>query len=369
MQGNSRKASRVLQFNVCRLLLTKGIETTLMIKEELLRRLFYEYSGSDPESITLLPKSGSDRVYCRMIKGDISVLGVWNPVREENDAFTGFAGHFRKNELRVPEVLKYLPEEMVYLIEDLGDTDLCMWVWKKYEETTGNAAVESMYRNVLRELVKFQYEAGKTVNFNIAYPRKAFDRSSVMWDLNYFKYMFLKLSGTGFNEQLLEDEYVKLADAIEDVTLQGFMYRDFQSRNVMIKGEEPWFIDFQGGRKGAPHYDVASLLLDPYVELDKALHDSLLEYYFSLTEDWIRCNIENFIRDYTFFGIVRLLQALGAYGFRGLHERKPNFTESIPPAARQLSRIFSESLLADDYPELARISGTLMEKWAKNDDN
>jgi aminoglycoside/choline kinase family phosphotransferase len=334
-----------------------------MIKDEILSRLFYEYTGSSPESLTVLPKSGSDRLYCRMVKGNLSVLGAWNPVRNENDAFTGFARHFRDNGLRVPEILSYLPEEMVFLIEDLGETDLCLWVKNKYEENNGHKAIGEMYRNILGELVRFQFDAGASVNFNLAYPRKAFDRSSVMWDLNYFKYMFLKLSGTGFNEQYLEDEFIKLADGIENVKLQGFMYRDFQSRNVMIRGDDPWFIDFQGGRKGAPHYDVASLLLDPYVELNKSLHDSLLDYYIMLLEERTHCNYEEFVINYPVFAIVRLLQALGAYGFRGLYERKPNFIESIPPAIRQLNMIFKENQLYSQYPELGSISGKLLAKW------
>ena len=340
-----------------------------MIKDELFRRLFYEYSGNSPESLTVLPKSGSDRLYCRMARGNLSVLGVWNPVREENDAFTGFARHFREKGLKVPEVLSYLPEDMVYLIEDLGDTDLHKWVKDKYNRNDGDTFVGEMYRNVLRELVRFQFDAGKTVDFNIAYPRKSFDRNSVMWDLNYFKYMFLRLSGTGFNEELLENEFILLADRIEGVRLHNFMYRDFQSRNIMIKEDDPWFIDFQGGRLGAPHYDVASLLLDPYVELSKSLHDSLLDYYFSLVARKIDCSYDEFIANYPVFALVRLLQALGAYGFRGLFERKPNFTESIPPAARQLNMIFAEKRLFEQYPELGRISFNIMDKWnAKADD-
>jgi aminoglycoside/choline kinase family phosphotransferase len=334
-----------------------------MIKDELLSLLFREFTGHSPESLTVLPKSGSDRIYCRMVKEDFSVLGVWNPSRKENDAFTGFAACFSELGLRVPRVFRYLPDEMVYLLEDLGDTDLYSWYQENRKPGNGTEQIEEMYRNVLKELGRFQFEADRKIDYELSYPRKKFDRNSVTWDLNYFKYMFLKLSGTGFSEQLLEEDFKTLVLSVEKVKIYGFLYRDFQSRNVMIKGGIPWFIDFQGGRKGAPHYDVASLLLDPYVELEESLHDRLLEYYFNTASKYLKCSLNEFVNDYRIFGIVRLLQALGAYGFRGLYERKPNFTESIPPAVRQLGRIFENSVIATALPELARIITALKAKY------
>jgi aminoglycoside/choline kinase family phosphotransferase len=338
-----------------------------MIKDELLSLLFRDYTGDSPDNLDVLPKSGSDRIYCRMQKGDFTVLGVWNPNRKENDAFTGFAAHFASVGLNVPGVFKYLPEEMVYLTEDLGDIDLFSWVKKRMKTGSGTTEIEEIYRKVLKELIRFHFEAHKSLDYNLAYPRKKFDRSSVMWDLYYFKYMFLKLAGTGFNEQLLENDFLKLADKIVRVKADGFLYRDFQSRNIMIKDETPWFIDFQGGRKGAPHYDVASFLLDPYVELETALHDRLLDYYFSMLTTSDFGDRDKFISDYRIFGIVRLLQALGAYGFRGLYERKPGFTDSIPPAVRQLNRLFGLDELRKELPELARITDSIYRKWADSD--
>jgi aminoglycoside/choline kinase family phosphotransferase len=302
-----------------------------------------------------------------MVKEDFSVLGVWNPSRKENDAFTGFASCFNEIGLRVPRVFRYLPDEMVYLTEDLGDLDLYTWYQEKIKSGTSLEQIEEMYRNVLKELTRFQFEADKKIDYELSYPRKVFDRNSVTWDLNYFKYMFLKLSGTGFSEQLLEEDFQKLITSIEKVKVSGFLYRDFQSRNVMIKGGIPWFIDFQGGRKGAPHYDVASLLLDPYVELEKSMHDRLLEYYFSIVSKRMKNDYQAFLKEYQIFGIVRLLQALGAYGFRGLYERKPNFTESIPPAVRQLGRIFNNVEIAEFLPELAKIVTSLNSKWSSSE--
>jgi aminoglycoside/choline kinase family phosphotransferase len=340
-----------------------------MIKDELLSLLFREYTGNSPENLIVLPKSGSDRIYMRMTRGSFSVLGVWNPNRKENDAFTGFADHFKSVGLRVPGVHKYLPEEMVYLTEDLGDLDLVTWVSENRGAPGGPEKIQEMYRKVLGELVRFQFEADIALDYGLCYPRKKFDRSSVMWDLYYFKYMFLKLSGTGFNEQLLEDDFMKIVSKIEAVRTEGFLYRDFQSRNIMIKDGLPWFIDFQGGRKGAPHYDVASLLLDPYVELEKQVHDSLLDYYISLLDPYASVEKNEFITEYRIFGVVRLLQALGAYGFRGLYERKPGFTDSIPPAVRQLSRIFELKEIGDELPELSQIVNSLYNKWGHSDTN
>jgi aminoglycoside/choline kinase family phosphotransferase len=338
-----------------------------MIKDELLSLLFHEYTGNSPENLVVLPKSGSDRIYLRMTRGDFSVLGVWNPNRKENDAFTGFAGHFKSLGLRVPGVYKYLPEEMVYLTEDLGELDLCTWVMKYKGAPGGEEKIQEMYRKVFRELVRFQFEADKELNYGLCYPRSKFDRSSVMWDLYYFKYMFLKLSGTAFNEQLLEDDFMKIVSEIENVKTEGFLYRDFQSRNIMIKDEQPWFIDFQGGRKGAPHYDVASLLLDPYTELGSQLHDQLLDYYLSLLRIDNEREKNRFITEYRIFGVVRLLQALGTYGLRGLYERKPGFTESISPAVRQLNRTYGIKEIRDSFPELSQIVKSLHDNWAGSD--
>lgn len=338
-----------------------------MVKDELLRLLFREFTGKSPESLTVLPKSGSDRIYCRMSLGDFSALGVFNPSRRENDAFTGFAESFIRAGLRVPIVYQYLPEEMVYLTEDLGDIDLCLWVWEKRKSSGCEHAITEMYRIVLKELVRFQFDADREIDYNLCYPRKKFDRNSVMWDLNYFKYMFLKLSGTTFNEQLLEEDFVRLADGIETVWSDGFLYRDFQSRNIMIKDGIPWFIDFQGGRKGAPHYDIASVLLDPYVELERSIHDDLLGFYYSLLARRMKTGKDDFMSEYRLFGVVRLLQALGAYGFRGLYERKPNFTSSIFPAVRQLGKIFANDEIRRNFPELLRIIENLAVRWGKAD--
>jgi len=338
-----------------------------MIKDELLSLLFREFTGQSPESLTVLPKSGSDRIYCRMVNDDISVLGVWNPSRKENDAFTSFAERFNRMGLRVPRVYKYLPDDMVYLTEDLGDVDLHTWVQDRRsgKESVGEteARIAEMYRNVLNELKKFQFEGDKVIDYELAYPRKKFDRNSVMWDLNYFKYMFLKLSGTGFNEPQLEKDFSKLAAEIKKVKTTCFMYRDFQSRNIMIKDGIPWFIDFQGGRKGAPYYDVASVLLDPYVELNGNIHNRLLDYYYEITSTELKIDRTTFHKEYLIFGTVRLLQALGTYGFRGLYEKKPNFTESIPPAVRQLNRIFENEGISALFPELARITDSLYKKY------
>jgi len=333
-----------------------------MIKDELLSLLFREFTGKSPESLTVLPKSGSDRIYCRMVRGDFSVLGVWNPNRKENDAFTGFASSLSRAGLRVPRVFKYLPEEMVYLTEDLGDLDLYAWSQHK-----GNEEIRDMYKNILHELLEFQFDADKFIDYELCYPRKKFDRNSVMWYLNYFKYMFLKLSGTGFNEQLLEEDFIKIADIIESVWSNGFLYRDFQSRNIMLKEGIPWYIDFQGGRKGAPHYDAASLLLDPYVELEEELHDELLDHYASELNSRMKIDMSNFLDEYRIFGLVRLLQALGAYGFRGLYERKPNFATSIPSAVRQLERLFKNEKLRIKFPELLRITERLASNLSRTD--
>lgn len=339
-----------------------------MLNDELFIRLFKDFTGRKPENIELLPKSGSDRIYCRITGNNVSVVGVWNPDIRENDAFTGFANTFRELGLKVPEVYMYIPEERAYLIEDLGDEDLHAWYQRMMTDKKNLPEIEEMYRKVLREMVRFQFDADISVNYELCHPRKVFDRNSMMWDLNYFKYMFLKLSGTGFNEHNLEDDFVYLADTADRVTKSGFLYRDFQSRNIMIKKEDPWFIDFQGGRKGAPHYDAASFLFDPYVELDNELHMGLLHYYYNLASDKLERDFNVFEAEYRIFAVIRLLQALGAYGFRGLYEKKPNFTESIPPAVRQLASIFYHKEICSYVPELKSITDSLVIKWTSHEE-
>ncbi len=195
-------------------------------------------------------------------------------------------------------------------------------------------AVEA-YRKVVAVLPRFQIEAGRDLNYKVCYPRASFDRQSIAWDLNYFKYYFLRLAGIPFSEQALEHDFGRLTKFLLAAPRDYFLYRDFQSRNVMLREGLPYFLDYQGGRKGALQYDIASLLYDGKADLPPALRQELLDYYLDCVANY-GIDREAFMEHYYAFVYVRIMQALGAYGFRGFYERKPHFLQSVPYALKNL---------------------------------
>jgi aminoglycoside/choline kinase family phosphotransferase len=302
--------------------------------------------------IVALPKSGSDRKYFRIISGEKSIIGAHNSNSEENEAFIGFTHHFISKGLPVPEILGYLPYKNVYFLRDLGDMNLFSWLQHRHELRGFDNEAEGIYQTILDTLIQFQIKGIEGLNLELCYPHKSFDRQSMMWDMNYFKYMFLKLVAVSFNERRLEYDFEKLADFLLEPGQDFFLYRDFQSANVMLLDGAPWFIDYQGGRKGAPQYDVASLLYDAKAHIPENFRQRLLDYYI---EGF--CTIsgekkEEFKGFFTGFSIIRLMQALGAFGFRGLYERKLTFTGSIVPAVLLLLQLIDSDKLPVSLPEL-----------------
>ena len=196
-------------------------------------------------------------------------------------------------------------------------------------------AVEA-YRKVVAVLPRFQIEAGRDLNYKVCYPRASFDRQSIAWDLNYFKYYFLRLAGIPFNEQALEDDFGRLTKFLLSADRDYFLYRDFQSRNVMLRDGQPFFLDYQGGRKGALQYDIASLLYDAKADLPPELRQQLLDHYLDRLAGFIELEREAFMQHYYAYVYVRIMQALGAYGFRGFYERKAHFLQSVPYALKNL---------------------------------
>jgi aminoglycoside/choline kinase family phosphotransferase len=306
---------------------------------DILQKLFEQHFHLQPTRIQPLQGElgGSGRKIIRLSADPISAIGILYSVREENRAFLEFSKYFRRQGLPVPEIYAEELGQGAYLEEDLGDTTLFQFLSRNREgEKIAPPAVEA-YRRVVTALPRFQIEAGRDLNYSVCYPRASFDRQSIAWDLNYFKYYFLRLSGIAFNEQALEDDFESLTSFLLSADRDYFMYRDFQSRNVMLRnGEKPFFLDYQGGRKGALQYDIASLLYDAKADLPPQLRQQLLDLYIERAGEFVALKREAFLHHYYAYVYVRILQALGAYGFRGFYERKPHFLQSVPYALKNL---------------------------------
>ena len=321
---------------------------------DVLKRLFEQHYRLPAEGARPLQGQlgGSGRAIVRLTGGGFSAIGIVHSVREENLAFLEFSRHFRRHGLPVPEIYAEDLSAGAYLEEDLGDTTLFEFLGL---HRTGEAIapeVMEAYRNVVAVLPRFQVEAGRDLNYKVCYPRSSFDRQSIAWDLNYFKYYFLRLAGVPFNEQALEIDFSRLTKFLLNADRDYFLYRDFQSRNVMLRSGQPFFLDYQGGRKGALQYDIASLLFDGKADLPPRMRQELLDYYLECLGGHIKVDREAFMEHYYAYVYVRILQALGAYGFRGFYERKAHFLQSVPYALKNLCWLASHVKLPIALPAL-----------------
>src|SRR5262245_169411 len=288
---------------------------------DVLRRLFEQHFRSQVGRIEPLQGElgGSGRKIIRLANEKRSAIGILYDVREENVAFLECSSHFRRHGLPVPEIYAEDLNHGAYLEEDLGDTTLFEFLSKNRRgESITPQAVEA-YRKVVTVLPRFQIEAGRDLNYKVCYPCTSFDHQSIAWDLNYFKYYFLRLAGIPFNEQELEDDFGRLTKFLLSTDRDYFLYRDFQSRNIMLREGQPFFLDYQGGRKGALQYDIASLLYDAKADLPPELRQQLLDHYLDRLAGFIQLEREVFMHYYYAYVYVRIMQALGAYGFRGFY--------------------------------------------------
>jgi aminoglycoside/choline kinase family phosphotransferase len=321
---------------------------------DVLKKLFEERFHSPVERLDPLhgKLGGSGRNIVRVRGGGLSAIGIVYSVREENVAFLEFSRHFRAHGLPVPEIYAEDLNEGAYLEEDLGDTTLFEFLSaNRSGEAVSPEAVEA-YRKVVAELPRFQVEAGRDLNYKVCYPRASFDRQSIAWDLNYFKYYFLRLAGIPFNEQALEHDFGRLTKFLLSANHEFFLYRDFQSRNVMLRDSKPYFVDYQGGRRGALQYDIASLLYDGKADLPPALRDELLGYYLECLSEYVDIKRDVFMEYYYAYVYIRIMQALGAYGFRGFYERKAHFLQSVPYALKNLRWLAENVKLPIELPAL-----------------
>ena len=321
---------------------------------DVLKQLFERHFRLPVERIQPLQGElgGSGRNILRLAHQDLSAVGILYDVREENVAFLEFSRHFRRRGLPVPQIYGAELEAGAYLEEDLGDVTLFQFLSKNRVGDNVAPEVVEAYRKVVAQLPRFQIEASRDLNYKLCYPRSSFDGQSIAWDLNYFKYYFLKLAGIPYNEQELEKDFSRLTRFLLTASRDYFLYRDFQSRNVMLRDGQPFFLDYQGGRKGALHYDLASLLYDAKADLPPALRQHLLEGYLATLAQFVTLTQEEFMRHYYAFVHVRIMQALGAYGFRGFYERKPHFLQSVPFALKNLRWLLEHIKLPIPLPTL-----------------
>lgn len=335
------------------------METTI------LNQLYNQATGHEPESIIELPSSGSNRRYFR-INGKQSMVGALGTCVEENRAFLYLAKHFKEKGLPVPEVYACADDEMAYVQQDLGDTLLFNAIEKGRATSVFSEEERQLLIKTIRLLPDIQFAGAVGLDFNVCYPLPEFDARTILWDLNYFKYCFLKATGMEFLEDRLEDDFQAMVEVLMRSQSSTFMYRDFQSRNVMIHNGEPWFIDFQGGRKGPFYYDVASFLWQAKANYPESLRNELIKEYIDALRKYIPVDEAYFHEQLRHFVLFRTLQVLGAYGFRGYFEKKPHFIQSVPFAIENLRNLLNEPY--PEYPYLSEILHNLVNLKQFSDD-
>lgn len=312
---------------------------------------------TQPSAIQALPASGSARLYFRIFfqsEDQPTLIAAYNPIIAENMAQYSFTQHFLKKGLAVPEIY-FRDETYSYLVmEDLGDESLFQRI-----QQGENDQLLSLFKQVTDQLLRFQLDGIRGLDLEVAYPVQQFNRRAIMWDLNYFKYYFVKAHDLPFDENALEDEFERFANLLLEAECTSFNYRDFQSRNIMIRNETPWFIDFQGGRKGPLAYDLVSLLFQAKANLSPAFRAQVLDYYLQQLDKRLPGKSKDFLTHYPVFIYFRLMQVLGAYGYRGLVQRKAHFLQSIPFAVNNLTSLLQLSPLAVKLPHLEHILQTI----------
>ena len=311
--------------------------------------------GETPMGILPIAESGSARKYYRILTDDKSLIGTFSNNIEENDAFLTFSKHFHDLGLNVPEVFAVNEEKTCYLQSDFGDDNLFAHVQKALMAGGIGQNVIELYKKALKHLVRLQVLGHQGLDYTKAYPTESFDRQAILADLNYFKYYFVKPhEEIDFNETRLDKDFEAFADFVSQAPNDFFMYRDFQSRNIMVKDNELYFIDFQGGRKGPLNYDVVSLLYQVKAQIPQTVRDELIAYYKEELKQFVDPETVKFDTFQPYFVYLRLLQVLGAYGFRGLIQKKSHFIESIPYALAEL-KTWNEKHPLNDYPELQKV--------------
>ena len=319
-----------------------------------IRDLYKNWKGAEPVSLDVLPQSGSERRYFRLFDHQQSVIGTYGANIKENDTFIYFTRQFRQKGLHVPELLATSDDRQCYLQEDFGNTSLL----NKLEAAGFTNEVYTLFRKSLEALAELQVKGDNGLDYEQCLTNKEFGKQAIMADLLYFKYYFLDALRKPYDKQKLIDDFEALSNYLTHTEYKYFMFRDFQSRNIMVTDDDTvHFIDYQGGMKGAPQYDVASMLWQARANLPDHWKYDLLEDYIDAFENVINQSVNRniFHNQYNGYVLIRLLQVLGTYGFRGLFERKAQFLTSIPLALNNLKEFILNQSLGIVVPEFSKV--------------
>ncbi|HRJ86241.1 MAG TPA: phosphotransferase [Ignavibacteria bacterium] len=324
-----------------------------------LLELHLKWRGNKIDKYEQLLSHGSDRLIVRLYADDgTTSIGIVNRHTEENRAFISFGDHFIALGLNVPRIHIVSAAEDSYILDDLGNDTLLSCVLNADEF---NTEVIALYKKVIDELPKFQVTANTGLDYSLCYQYGEFGRDNIEYDLDYFKQRFLKNFHKGtIDEVRLDSDLSYIREKILEYPREYFLYRDFQSRNIMIKNGEPFFIDFQSGRKGALLYDIASLMYDAKADIPQQVREELLEYYLEVILQYVKADTDKMRSYFWYFALIRIMQAMGAYGFLGIVKGKKRFLESIPYALRNINFILNERIPGGELPYLRQIFGELL---------
>ena len=325
-----------------------------------IKEVFLSFKNIPVKSVEKLLQSGGDRVYFRIRSNDESYIATYNYNIKENETFLKFSEHFKQCDAPVPEILKVNDDRTMYIQQDFGDDSLLTNI-----ELHGHTPfVYNLFQKSLKKLARLQIEGHKNLDYDWCITSKEFGKQAIISDLLYFKYYFLDTLKIPYDKEALIDDFEALGTYLARVEHKYFMFRDFQSRNIMVKNKEVYFIDYQGGMHGALQYDVASLLWQAKAELPDDWKTGLLVYYMDCAEEILKTPIDRirFVSQYNGYVLIRMLQVLGAYGFRGLFERKAHFLTSIPLALRNMKWFLENKKTGIVLPEFERVLGIMVEE-------